>query len=171
MSIIKCHECGGQVSTEAQACPTCGAKPQKPKRSNSKLILALVGTIVIVGLISGHNDKIPVKQPLTPEQIKDKELQTQRFARAQALEEMLKTNLRDPDSLRIDTLLMDQEGNTICAEYRARNGFGGFNKEYITITKGKGKDQGGQASKTATAWNKHCTQNNLFDMMWALKRK
>lgn len=30
MALVKCHECGAQVSTEAKACPGCGAKPQRP---------------------------------------------------------------------------------------------------------------------------------------------
>lgn len=30
MALIKCHECGNQVSTEAAACPACGAKPKTP---------------------------------------------------------------------------------------------------------------------------------------------
>ena len=30
MALIICHECGGRVSSEAVACPQCGAPPQKP---------------------------------------------------------------------------------------------------------------------------------------------
>lgn len=30
MALTTCHECGGNVSTEATACPLCGAKPQPP---------------------------------------------------------------------------------------------------------------------------------------------
>jgi hypothetical protein len=32
MALINCHECGSPVSTEAKACPKCGAKP-KPIKS------------------------------------------------------------------------------------------------------------------------------------------
>ena len=28
MALIKCHECGAEISTEATACPRCGAKPK-----------------------------------------------------------------------------------------------------------------------------------------------
>ena len=27
MALVKCHECGGPVSTTAKTCPQCGAKP------------------------------------------------------------------------------------------------------------------------------------------------
>ncbi|CAE6906866.1 conserved protein of unknown function [Pseudomonas marincola] len=29
MALIKCRECGGQISSKASACPGCGAKPKK----------------------------------------------------------------------------------------------------------------------------------------------
>ena len=29
MALIKCPECGVQVSTKAAACPSCGARPKK----------------------------------------------------------------------------------------------------------------------------------------------
>jgi uncharacterized membrane protein YdbT with pleckstrin-like domain len=31
MALTKCPDCGGQVSTEAKACPTCGRPPSLPK--------------------------------------------------------------------------------------------------------------------------------------------
>jgi DNA-directed RNA polymerase subunit RPC12/RpoP len=30
MALIKCHECGSDVSSDAAACPKCGVKPKKP---------------------------------------------------------------------------------------------------------------------------------------------
>ena len=49
MALIKCHECGGDVSTEAAACPKCGAKPRpqnSPSRKKFLGILALLGAVV-----------------------------------------------------------------------------------------------------------------------------
>lgn len=31
MALISCHECGSQVSTQAKACPKCGAMPQRER--------------------------------------------------------------------------------------------------------------------------------------------
>lgn len=39
MALVKCHECGGDVSSEAAACPKCGAKPKLPKPSPRKFSL------------------------------------------------------------------------------------------------------------------------------------
>lgn len=33
MALVTCKECGGQVSSKAETCPTCGAKP--PKRTST----------------------------------------------------------------------------------------------------------------------------------------
>jgi predicted nucleic acid-binding Zn ribbon protein len=33
MSLVKCHECGNEISTEAKFCPQCGAKNRKRKKS------------------------------------------------------------------------------------------------------------------------------------------
>lgn len=29
MALVKCHECGTEVSSKAKACPSCGAKPKR----------------------------------------------------------------------------------------------------------------------------------------------
>ena len=44
MALMKCAECGEDVSTKAKACPFCGAKPKKP---TSKVLLALLGVIFV----------------------------------------------------------------------------------------------------------------------------
>lgn len=41
MALIACAECGGQLSTQAEACPHCGAKTPKPRRSKVPLILLI----------------------------------------------------------------------------------------------------------------------------------
>ena len=48
MALIKCHECGQQVSTEAEACPNCGAKP-KAKAVDGILNKIVVGAILLSG--------------------------------------------------------------------------------------------------------------------------
>jgi hypothetical protein len=46
MALIACPECTAQVSTEAKACPGCGAPPPKPRKSRA-LLYALLGLPVI----------------------------------------------------------------------------------------------------------------------------
>jgi len=44
MALIKCHECGGEVSTEADKCPKCGAAPKK----GSGVLSGIGGGLVIL---------------------------------------------------------------------------------------------------------------------------
>jgi len=46
MALVKCKECGEQVSTTAAACPKCGAKPPKPTSLG-----AWIGLIVFVLIV------------------------------------------------------------------------------------------------------------------------
>lgn len=50
MALTKCHECGHDVSTEAAACPQCGAKPKKKARV-ALLFLVLVGLVGLLAIL------------------------------------------------------------------------------------------------------------------------
>lgn len=41
MALVRCMECGGQVSTEAMACPSCGASA--PRANRASYIWLLLG--------------------------------------------------------------------------------------------------------------------------------
>jgi hypothetical protein len=79
MALIKCHECGQEVSTQAKACPTCGAQVKKP--SGVRLVLFLLAVLGVFGLVALMTRDHPVRDqqiqpppsapaPLTPEQIR-----------------------------------------------------------------------------------------------------
>lgn len=60
MALIKCRECGRDVSTEAVACPGCGAKPKpmpKPSYWNDRLTWPqiILGSLFSVGLLAYCN--------------------------------------------------------------------------------------------------------------------
>lgn len=63
MALIKCAECGKDVSTEAKTCPSCGATvrlPKKPAKPSSAgaLMYALVGVVglTFVGAYMSNQD-------------------------------------------------------------------------------------------------------------------
>ena len=62
MAIIKCHECGNEISSEAKVCPQCGAK----NRSYSKKWSATFLVVVVLGFVAYYifeaelNPNIPV---------------------------------------------------------------------------------------------------------------
>jgi hypothetical protein len=63
--------------------------------------------------------------------------------------ELLKA-MRDPESFSLGSELAMPDGS-ICYEYRARNGFGGMNKEYAVLTP-KGK----LSLNEPSSWNRFC---------------
>lgn len=68
--------------------------------------------------------------------------------------------MREPESLKWDRILSNQDGTVVCATYRGRNGFGGMNFEHVAYAKGS-------ISTTAQAWNKHCAEKSLYEMKHA----
>lgn len=162
MSLIECHECKNQVSDEAAACPKCGAKvrkPAEPKKPMSRamtLFMALGAVALIGGMVAQET-----AQPRTPDQIAADKEQAARAMIVRMAVGGLKKAARDPDSLVVESARTNKDGTVVCLEYRARNGFGGMNREHLAIADGK-------AGGTPGHWNKHCTQK-LFDMTTAAK--
>lgn len=71
MALINCKECGKQVSTEAKACPHCGAKP--PKKIGILGWIALAFFTILVAQCSLYNagdNTQGIAQSQSPEQIK-----------------------------------------------------------------------------------------------------
>lgn len=58
MALVKCDECGQQVSTSARACPHCGAPPKAGTRQRAALLAAVVagavGVVVSATQTSGE---------------------------------------------------------------------------------------------------------------------
>ena len=47
LAIIACHDCGNEVSTEAKACPKCGAKVKAPTSGSTWLVAGIAGFLMI----------------------------------------------------------------------------------------------------------------------------
>lgn len=74
---------------------------------------------------------------------------TESLKKVAAFARLIKSNLRDPDSLTWKSIRATEDGGTICIEYFARNGFGGMNNEIAISVNGK-------KSQSVKDWNKHC---------------
>ncbi|KAA0230145.1 hypothetical protein EDM76_11570 [bacterium] len=87
------------------------------------------------------------------------------FQKTAIMAATIKRNLREPESVQWETIMANDDGSVMCFDYRARNGFGGMTREYISFANGK-------VSKEAAHWNKHCANkplNNLIHVRQALK--
>ena len=58
MALTKCKECGHEVSTKAEACPSCGAKIAKKGMGCGTLLLVLFVVGVVAAVIS-PSDRTP----------------------------------------------------------------------------------------------------------------
>ncbi|MDR1855467.1 MAG: zinc-ribbon domain-containing protein [Azoarcus sp.] len=82
MALIKCPECGNDVSTEAATCPKCGApiKPAAPAnleadiKNKTNSVIQTVGALIFVGVVVAmctSNDSDKEDKPAAKECAKD----------------------------------------------------------------------------------------------------
>jgi len=168
MALISCKECSNQISEAAKVCPQCGAKNSKPFWK--PVLIGLAGVFIFISLVDSFYDGKAQKREetrlaqMTPEQrqaeIKkkeeDKRNKENRAANSAVAVASLKSALRDPSSLELDWVGVNEKGTVICIDYRAKNGFGGYSSEYITYVNGK-------ASKSADSWNANCAHKEMYN--------
>ena len=117
MALLICHDCKNEVSTEAKACPKCGAKVRKSMSRSTKLLLGFVGVAVFLGIAvtnqnerSAATEKAAALAARTPEQIaaakaKDTHLQIAGIGLVQ-----LKNAMKDPASFELERLYVTKTG-------------------------------------------------------------
>lgn len=115
MALTSCHECGYSVSTEAKACPQCGAAP---KKSFSRLKIAVIGfAVVAVGLMASRPDSetsVPAADPVYP--------RTEISPQARAL---IRAGAKDEDSLKFRHEFTARAG-VYCGEVNGKNSLGAY---------------------------------------------
>ena len=161
MALKPCAECGVRISTQAEACPQCGAKARATMGPIGRVVLGLVAASVGISVFSSGGDDKPVEKPAplakTPEQIASEAAEKSRSQRAIFVVTALKHGLRDPDSVKWESVSVSDDSSVVCVEYRAKNGFGGVNFEQTVYTKRK-------FSTAAKPWNRHCAGKRLNDL-------
>jgi len=170
MALIKCKECGSDVSSIAAACPKCGA----PVASTSTVAATagrvwtitklLIGAVLLITIFrcintvdeSRHRTAQTVQQ-LTPEQVAAKAKEDADINRALAAARVIKSRTKDPESFKLESFLY-YPGGAVCIEFRAKNSFG-------AVVPGKGAFDGGSrilstadGNKFVALWNEICTK-------------
>lgn len=148
-----CRECGAEVSDQAKTCPKCGVSTPVRKTSLLTWIATAAAVAAMVLYVVTYEPRPPRAEaaPLTPEEQAEKALDERRFNLAVGALIFIKKNLREPESVVWEGVWVNDAATVICVEYRARNGFGGMNRELAVITDSK-------LEKTARAWNAKCTK-------------
>lgn len=107
------------------------------------------------------SDIPPTPQPAKSPAEVEKE---RRLTRAVAGAMTLKKAMRNPDSFKLASVYLTQNG-TACYEYRAQNGFGGMNFERAVLSK-KGDDVLTKGMEGfSSLWNQECTKDRGEDIV------
>lgn len=157
MALVKCKECGNDVSTDAATCPKCGAKRAKATSKLTWIVGGFFALVITIGIIQSNGSPSAPAAP-SPEKTKaDKERDQRTIAAASAMK-VLKSSLRDPKSVEWESARTNDTGTLVCISYRARNGFGGMNAAHLVVADGR-------ATESSAEWNKRCTPtlNNVTD--------
>jgi hypothetical protein len=127
MALIKCKECGKEISSQAESCPNCGRKKPKPTSAVTWIVVTLLGMGIFSAVVnSGKHDEQQAAEAqakaaklaaMTPEaraaEIKhDSDMAAQKYmvdkANAEAdgaryaCKEFVKRSLNDPDAAQFD---------------------------------------------------------------------
>ena len=132
MAIIKCKECGNNISSEAKSCPKCGYNNKKNNKIFMILGVILVICIIIMGgfLVSkkcnsnNENNIVNQKEELSEDERNIIEILND-----------FKTNLRNPESLQVYGA-KKYKGNGIYSaifiiDVGGENGFGGIKRNLL----------------------------------------
>lgn len=138
MPLVKCKECGAKVSTSAKACPKCGEPDfinTTPKRASR--IVKYGGPFVVVAILAAilSGNRARTEDP--------------NVTAARSTADSIRAIARDPDSVKIERMLITPDSGTRCVQYQAKNGFGGTNRELVVIFRDR-------ASKDLSDWTSHC---------------
>lgn len=146
MALVNCKECKSQISTQAAACPKCGAKVPK-KTSMLTWVFVLVVSVAMFSCIGDSNERsrereaaeAKIEAAKTP-QMRASEAQAKlaynldvEFAVAAA--RSVKAALKNPASFEFVSARLYPFG-ALCLTYRATNSFNAVTTEQMAVTRG-----------------------------------
>jgi hypothetical protein len=159
MALVKCKECGKEVSKSAKKCPHCGYKLKMSFLA--KFGLFIFGFVIFGAFVSGlkwNPEKSRIDPVLTEKKASEKKIEDEALQRkilAERFTDAIRKKMRDPNSFEVELIKVNKDATVFCLAYRARNGFGGMNRE-IAIYKND------KVFRDSDTWNKNCT-SNMFD--------
>lgn len=139
MALIKCKECGGQVSTAAKACPSCGAPPPPQTRTSTYVIGIIMSAIIGSCIISQNTDRPTSSTDETPEQAAARAARDRRHVVTGGCMEYVKRKLHDPSSAQFghsDEATVEYHGDRalVFRQVRAKNALGAMRlTEFVCV--------------------------------------
>jgi hypothetical protein len=186
MAIRNCRECNKAISTDAIACPNCGAKQPKKTSLTTWLVGGLLSLVVGSCVISQTQRNSEKEAALaTTQAVESKRIAALTPAQKLAEEEkkkatekatkeenekfaaratfalvgakQLKASAKDPATFEFQSIYLAKDGSA-CYEYRAKNSFGAIlpSSAFMNLA-GKILVKERDGNKFVNAWNKSCT--------------
>lgn len=93
----------------------------------------------------------------TPEQIAEDMAADLRVNRITAVQIQIESLLNDPDSVQYNLKAVNLDNNALCYDYRAKNGFGGYVRNYIVVT------DSGDVADTRKQFKQHCPDDANYE--------
>lgn len=162
MALVKCRECGEQVSTKAKACLKCGAAPQKT--SILRILFAVMVVIFLYAAVfpSDKSPPVPVDPAVAAKKAEDSDF----YTRADMAMELVQKAAREPESVTFEGVYVSQDKGTVCVFYRGRNGFGGISRDAAAVSM-----LTGQVDTSATVRKKCAKTDTMRDMSYMARRR
>ena len=147
MTLVKCKECGDQVSTKAKFCPSCGAKRTKRKSILLWILAGLFGYVFYMASQGTLPKNTTTKTALTSEQ--KAKIKAEGVKRAQKSFETetiynskkaIKALLKDQNSAQFKNVFYNETkkgGPVACGQVNSKNSLGAYTGYQRFISNGK----------------------------------
>lgn len=90
--------------------------------------------------------------------------------RSQAVVQLLKKSLRNPDSFEAESVLVTDAG-AVCVVYRAQNGFGGISLERAVVSADLKKAAGSNEKGFSSLWNRECANKTGLETKYLYRHR
>lgn len=176
MALIKCNECGKEMSDTVKKCPHCGYTNKylkQDKVNNGKnfikqhiKVISIIVIVLVVGVVvfTVYNKKI--EQNRIQAEIQANTLTDDEKIGAKAVN-ILKSNLKNQDSLNVYEIWYRKtqtSAEQVLIDYSAQNGFGGSNRNVAMVENDK---FWGSDSKADNKITKYTKQDEMVEILMA----
>jgi hypothetical protein len=122
MALMKCSECGSQLSDKAKSCPSCGSPPRRKTSSLTwfvTLLFGLTGAVTVVVMIAADGQGTSTGHIVEEHEPKQNEEELHLIIGAGTL----RKSMKNPSSFELEMALLIDGARTACYSYRGRNSF------------------------------------------------
>lgn len=149
MGLVKCRQCRREISALLKNCRWCGEPvPQKPTIWGVIFLLAFISVM----FRSSYHDRTDHVAGTPAAQAK-----TLLEMRVTLLASGVKKAIYEQNSLKFISVTSNNDGSTVCMEYRENNRYGGLSIEKIVFShKNTYLDK--------TSWNQYCNVAGMHDV-------